>query len=496
MADKFQFQFDFSSNAKTGRRENVRKRILLLGNYSGQNQDKPELASRKPLIVDVDSLDAVLSKIAPQIRFSLEGGGEETLIDFKTLEHFHPDELYKRLDIFKSLRGMRMRLENPSTFAAAAEELKRGMGEITSETTQDQSQAQNQDENLFDRLLGGHSTESESIPKQPVDKVQSIIQQIVAPHLSKGVDLGQQKQLLSALDDSINQLMRGILHHPQFQALEAAWRGVEWLVGNIEDSDDLKIYLLDVSFDEIMADIGASEGQVEKIAIHRLMSESSLGIPGGEPWSLVVGDFRFGDNVESLVLLELMGAFSAGCGGKFIANGSPQLLGCESLAMTPDKADWSVPKAEIAQVWQSLRKSQAARYIGLALPRFMLRLPYGKNTNPTDNFRFEEMPSKPKHEHYLWGNSALICAEMIARSWLEGEDAEPGTLRDTGSLPYHVYDDGSGQSIKPCAEVYLNEKTANAILDAGIIPVLSVRNQNRAIVPRLMSIAEDATELV
>jgi len=141
-----------------------------------------------------------------------------------------------------------------------------------------------------------------------------------------------------------------------------------------------------------------------------------------------------------------------------------------------------------------LRKSPAARSIELALPRFMLRRPYGKKSNPVENFRFEEMPPRPAHETYLWGNPALICAEIISRGWLEGDD-EPGTLRDTGTLPFHIYDDGSGQAIKPCAEVYLNEKTANVILDAGIIPVLSVRNQDRAIVPRLMTIAEPATEI-
>ncbi len=497
MPGNLQYQFDYSNTGKTGRRKSIQKRILILGDFSGQNPDKPELASRKPYTVDIDTLDAVLRHIAPQLKLSLGDGNEDILIEFTELDDFHPDALYKRLTVFKTLRNMRSRLENPSTYPAAAEELKRGMGETSTEAAKSQpGQAANGNNDLLDRLLGGHSQIAEPRTSLDADKIQSLIQQIVAPHLNKGVDMGQQKQLLSAIDDSVNLLMRTILHHPQFQALEAAWRGIEWLIGNIEDSDEMKICLLDASLDELIDDVKASEGQTNNIAIYRLMTETSLAIPGGIPWSLVVGQYTFGGNAEGLSLLEILGAISAGCGGVFIANASPNLLGCQSIAANPNASDWQQPKADIAQAWKRLRQSQAAQYISLALPRFMLRQPYGKKSNPTEGFRFEEMPSIPVHESYLWGNPSLICAELIARAWLEGEDGEPGTLRETNSLPYHIYDDGSGQTIKPCAEVYLNEKTANAMLETGIIPILSVRNRDIAIVPRLVSIAETAIDIV
>ena len=243
--------------------------------------------------------------------------------------------------------------------------------------------------------------------------------------------------------------------------------GIDWLVGNIEDSEELQVFLLDASKEELEDDFNHSEGQGEKTSIYRLLTESSLAIPGGEPWSLVVGNHTFGEDVETLSLLELLGAVSGDAGGFFIAAASAKLLGCDALAATPDASDWPGLQADIAHDWQILRESPAAQTIGLALPRFMLRLPYGKKSNPAENFHFEEMPPLPLHEAYLWGNPALVCAEMIARGWQEGDGAEPGTLRDIGSLPCHVYDDGSGQAIKPCAEVCLNEKTANVILGVG-----------------------------
>jgi len=495
MAGRLQFQFDFTHTGNAQRREGSRNRILILGDYSGQNPDKTGLPSRTPKRVDVDDLDAVLKQIAPQLGITLDDGNEETLIEFNELEDFHPDALYKRLPVFKTLRDLRGRLENPSTYAAAAEELKRGGGvapALADGFEPQASQPTTDDANLLDRLLGNPVAPSEPKPIQQADPIQVLIRQLVEPHLLKSVDLSQQLQFLSAIDDAVNQVMRKILHHPRFQALEAAWRGIDWLVGNIEDSEELQVFLLDVSKQELAEDFKQSQGLGEKTALYRLLTESSLAVPGGEPWSLVVGLYAFGGDVDSLSLLALLGAVSARCGGYFLAGANTELLGCGSLALNPDASDWPVPPADLAHDWQALRKSPAARSIGLALPRFMLRRPYGKNSNPVENFRFEEMPPRPAHETYLWGNPALICAEIIAREWLEGDD-EPATVRDTGTLPFHIYDDGSGQAIKPCTEVYLNEKTAQVMLGSGIIPVLSMRNQDRAIVPRLMTIAEVAT---
>ena len=160
MAGKLQFQFDFSNADKAGWREGSRKRILIVGDYSAHKPDKPKLNDRKPQAVDIDDFDAVLRRISPQLRIFLGDSNEETLIEFLELDDFHPDALYKRLSVFKTLREMRGRLENPSTYAAAAEELKRGMTATPPLTVADEpkpAQAATDDAKLFDRLLGGQA---------------------------------------------------------------------------------------------------------------------------------------------------------------------------------------------------------------------------------------------------------------------------------------------------------------------------------------------------
>ena len=495
MTGKLQFQFDFAQSGQARRRENPRQRILILGDYSGQNPGKPPLAGRKPLRIDIDRFDDLLDRLRPQLRLALEDGGtDETTLEFTGLDAFHPDVLYENLSLFQHLRQMRGRLENPSTYAAAAEELKHGqLSPATPKTTpQTPAPAATDGASLFDQLLGGPSTLGQQPAKIHADTVQSLIQRLVEPYLDKGVDLGQQKQFLSAIDDTITELMRKILHHPSFQALEAAWRGVSWLADRVEDSEDRPLYLLDVARQELAEDLLAAQSHAEQTALWRLLSDSSLGLPGGEPWSLVLGLHHFGEDAESLIVLELLGAVSARCGGVFVAGASPKLLSVDSLATKPDASDWEKPPESLAQAWHLLRRSPAAKFIGLALPRFMLRRPYGKKSDPTERFRFEEMPPRPDHEAYLWGNPALACAELIARSWQE----DAGDLRDVQDIAYHTFDDGSGQAIKPCAEVYLNEKTAHTMLDAGLMPLLSVRNQNHALIPRLQSIAEPVSGLV
>lgn len=498
MVGRLQFQFDFAQSGQVRRRKAQSQRILVLADCSGQNPDKPDLIARQPLPVDVDRLDGLLARLAPQLRIALEDeGGGEHAIEFGKLDDFHPDALYRRLGVFQQMRELRGRLANPSTYAAAAETLKRGLLASPSVSSPKEDPAPPETGmdggSLLDQLLGVPTHAKESRRKPPVDTVQNLIQRLVEPHLVGSVDLGQQKQFFSAVDAASTELMNRILHHPRFQALEATWRGIAWLAGNLEDGEGVAAYLLDVSYDELYQDLLEADGNLGNTATYRLLTESSLAVPGNEAWSLVVGDYPFGEDVDSLSLLAALGALSGQCGGSYIAGASPKLLGCASLAASPDASEWTRPAGDVGQAWQALRQSPVASSIGLALPRFMLRQPYGKKSDPLDSFDFEELPPRPAYGHYLWGNPAFACAALAARSWLD-DGCE--TANAIEGLPYHVYDDGSGLAIKPCAEVYLNEKSAYVILDAGIMPLMSVRNQNHVIIPRLQSIAKPPTAIV
>jgi type VI secretion system protein ImpC len=301
---------------------------------------------------------------------------------------------------------------------------------------------------------------------------------------------------MAQVDAATSDQMRQVLHHPEFQALEAAWRAVSFLVRGLETGVQLKLYLLDISKAELASDVVSTE-DLRSSGIYRLLVEQTVGTPGGEPWAAVAANFTFGQTPEDIELLARMGMIARAARAPFLAGASPHLLGCESLAATPDPDDWQ-PEAdpEGHQFWEALRAMPEAQYLGLALPRFLLRLPYGKDTEPTEQFDFEEMPEGSRHESYLWGNPAFVCAYLLGQAFSEfGWYLRPGVFQQIDGLPAHVYEEDGESHLKPCAEALLTNRAAEIILDEGLMPLLSIAGRADVRLTRFQSIAKPARPL-
>jgi predicted component of type VI protein secretion system len=166
------------------------------------------------------------------------------------------------------------------------------------------------------------------------------------------------------------------------------------------------------------------------------------------------------------------------------------------LVDTPDPREWQAIDAEVARGFEALRRSAVASWIGLALPRILLRLPYGKTTDPVEQLDFEELHPARRHEAYLWGNPAIACALLIGQSFLaRGWDMEPGDEQDLVDLPAHVFEQAGERHLQPCAEVLLSERAGEAILSRGLMPLLSYKNRNAVRLMRFQSIADPSRPL-
>ena len=206
------------------------------------------------------------------------------------------------------------------------------------------------------------------------------------------------------------------------------------------------------------------------------------------PWSVIVGDYYFGRTNEDIALLTALGAAAAVNGGIFLGGASPEILGCSAVAELADARYWS-SAGDGSTLWQSLRTSPVADRIGLALPRVLGRLPYGEETEEIDSFHFDEMPQR-NHEDYLWANPAFACSRLLAESFTrQGWNMEPDAHVDLGYLPAHHYTQDGESRLQPCAELLLSESTMVAMLDHGLMPLVSYRNQNTAVLGRFQSIA-------
>jgi len=290
--------------------------------------------------------------------------------------------------------------------------------------------------------------------------------------------------------------MRTVLHDPDFQALEAAWRGVRRLVDSLELGDELKLYLVDISKGELLEDLAASNGNPLDSAAHRLVVEASRRGVDEQPWSLLVGNYSFGADADDIALLGHLGVLASQAGGPLLAAADSSLIGCDALSERSEPRNWAFKDPDVEKRWNALRRSPAARWLGLAMPRVLLRLPYGARTEPVEGFSFEEFATTADHEAYLWGNSALACAQVIARSFLdEDQGAATEGPHEIDDLPAHVRDHDGERHLQACAEFVLPVRVGEEMLRRGMIPVLSYGNRNAVRVLRVQSIAEPVSSL-
>jgi type VI secretion system protein ImpC len=475
-------------------------RLLLLGDFSASGSKQP-ISSRKPVQVDRDNFDDVLAAFHPELKINL-GDEEPATLKFSDLDDFHPDRLLERLDMFRKLRNIRARLADPATFADAAAEFGLGgrakpLEEAQSTTPQASPLALG---SLLDDMI--EQTEARAQMRSAAESdLQKFVRRVTEPHLVSAAD-PRQSEILALIDRALGAQMRALLHVSDFQSLEAAWRAVFLLVRRIDTDEMLKLYLVDLSKDELAADLNSSLDLRTTFA-YRLLAGDAINSVGGEPWAAIVGDYAFAATRAHAELLGRLAKVAHAAGAPFLAAASPALLGCKSFSATPNARDWTAPAdSDSVSAWAALRSLPEASAVGLAIPRFLLRLPYGEQTDPIESFSFEEMPrdpehNEPEHEDYLWGNPAFVCALLLAQSFSEsGWDLRPGQRAELGRLPAHIYPHEGSSELKPCAEALMTLDTADRIIESGLMPLASVKGQDEVRLLRFQSIAQPLTALV
>jgi type VI secretion system protein ImpC len=455
-------------------------RIALLGDFSGRSTRlaamRPKLDGVRPVSVDAGNFEEVMDRMGVEVR--LGENGEAPALRFSTMDDFHPDEIYARATIFHAVRTARKELKNPVAFVQA-----RAAAAPAAERPPLPAGA-----SLLDAIVDASATAPESRHRDLWDEA---IQRIVAPHALPSPD-PQQEEVRAQLDSVASEMMRIILSHPDFQSIEAAWRSVFLLVRHLETNENLSIELIDISREELLADV-LSAADIRSTGLWRLLVDEARETPGAVPWSISAALYTFGGSARDFEVLERIAGIAKAAGAPFIAEAHPGLAGCESIAEEPDPDDWKKPLDSVrASGWQRLRSLPEARWIGLAMPRFLLRLPYGAATSSIDSFDFEEMP-EPDHNRYLWGNPAVACVCMLGETFeIEGPGMRPGSVFQLEGVPIHCF---RSNEATPPAEIWMTERLAESLLDRGLMPLASVRNIDAVQFISFRSIAQPAWPL-
>jgi type VI secretion system protein ImpC len=474
-----------SEEGSAAPREDTPFRIVVLGDFSGKASRGASAAVKlnglRPIAVDRDNIEAVMARLGVGLHLPA-GDGNRLPLRFQELDDFRPERIFQRLEAFDRLRQMRRKLEDPATFAATAAEMR--AAPATPPPAAKPKAPPPQGDALLDAVLGATASRAEPAPGG-VDW-DRFLRQIVSGYAVPKAD-PRQAEMIAMVDQATAGFMRALLHQADFQALEALWRGLYFLVRRLDTDAQLKLFLLDVSRAELAADLSAGE-DLAATGLYRLLVEQTVGTPGAPPWSVLVGHYSFGPGDAGL--LGRLAKIAAQAGAPLVAAAHPSLLGCASLAQTPDPAQWQPLDEANEALWAALRGLPEARYLGLALPRFLLRLPYGKETDAVEAFDFEELRGGDDHEGYLWGNPAIACAYLLGETFSrKGWDMRPGLIQDIDNLPAHVFQRDGEAVLKPCAEVSLGTRAVERMAERGLMPLLSFQGRDSVQLASFRSIA-------
>ncbi len=495
-------------------------RILVMGDFSARagRGVREGLAGRKRIGVDVDNWERVLGSLGAEVR--IPAGAGEIVFAPKEIDDFHPDWLYSKLEVFRALRDLRQRLMDGSTFNAAADEVRSWAGDLHGQdarATHGQDARATQDahatpagqaqggEDLLGRLLGQRPAGADrpasgaaggASGRTAASAADSLIAGIVGPYIVPDRDK-EQPALVACVDKAVAEQMRRILHHPNFQALEAAWRGVQRLVTHLETDEDLRLAVMDVSKDELSADVLAVD-DLQTTALYDLLVAQTLGTQGSKPWSVLCAAFAFDKTVLDAAVLGRLSKIVHAARAPLVAGAADRVAGCQSIAAEPDPRQWTWrPDADAQAAWDTLCKLPEANWVALGLPRILMRQPYGQLSDPADGFDFEEFDAGSTHEDYLWGCASFALAEALGAAFADQSwDMASEMFHDVTDLPAHIYRDADGdRQVKPCAEVCLTDRAAQAIQDRGLTAMLSVQGQNVIRIRGIAAVAEPVAAL-
>jgi type VI secretion system protein ImpC len=322
--------------------------------------------------------------------------------------------------------------------------------------------------------------------------VEQAVQVLAAQALANTTLIGNDavrsiESMIAAIDAKLTEQINLILHHEDFQKLESAWRGLHYMVNNTETDEQLKIRVMNISKQDLGKTLKRYKGTAwDQSPLFKKMYEEEYGQFGGEPFGCLVGDYSFDHTPPDVELLSEMAKIAAAAHAPFLAAAAPSVMQMESWQELANPRDLTkIFQTPEYAAWRSLRDSDDARYLGLCMPRFLARLPYGAKTNPVDEFAFEEDTASGDHDRYSWANAAYAMATNINRSFKEyGWCSRIRGIESGGAvqnLPTHTFpsDDG-GVDMKCPTEISISDRREAELSRNGFLAMIHRKNSDFA----------------
>jgi len=460
-----------------------RFRIALMGDFSGRAakgevEIGSDLASRRPIKLDVDTIEKVIASFATTLVLPIGKKGQGIEVELASIDDLHPDELFEKVEMFAELVALKRRLASGATAKGAVGELREWGKEFGKKVNPPSRKSAGNsvpaDRKLSDfaKLVGGKITR-----KAEASPADELMQRIVGPYIQALPD-PDAAAMQEAVEESLAGAMRLVLHHPEFQSLESQWRMLDLITRSVETDSKLDIVLYDISAEELAADLAAQD-DLTQTGFCELLAE---GTPDGKGrFSAVCGFYAFEETPPHAEILGRIAKVCAHVNTAFFASISPDFLDTPLEDRHP----------LVAGAWDALRALPEAGHVGLTAPRFLLRRPYGAKTDPCYEFDFEEFSQSEGLSGMLWANPVAMVAILLAQSFRKaGPSMGLGQVMSLGGMPYiYVRDRHGDQVALPCTERNLPQVKTQATIVRGYMPVISVKGRDEVRLGSFQSLA-------
>ncbi|MFC0192202.1 type VI secretion system contractile sheath large subunit [Aureimonas pseudogalii] len=301
------------------------------------------------------------------------------------------------------------------------------------------------------------------------------------------------QKAIAAIDDKISKQLSAILHHPEFQELEGSWRGLNYLVKNTETSANLKIRLLNISKKELSKDL-AKAAEFDQSTIFKKIYENEFGLSGGEPYGALIGNYDFGPGADDMATLQSMSNVAAASFSPFVAAAAPQMFGLDSFTELSKPRDLEkIFETPDYIKWRSFRESEDSRFVTLAMPRVLSRLPYGSAGTQIEEFDFQEAPvdadgrtTAMTPDKFTWTNAAFSLGTRLTDAFAQTgwctaiRGAEGGGKVE--NLPSFSFVSDSGDTDQQCpTEIGITDRREAELSKLGFLPICHYKNTDYAV---------------
>ncbi|MBM4442976.1 MAG: type VI secretion system contractile sheath large subunit [Candidatus Rokubacteria bacterium] len=340
---------------------------------------------------------------------------------------------------------------------------------------------------LLDKIIvEGKMARDESQQARAKDLIGEFVTQVLDEGMTVSKDtVAAINTRIAQIDELLSKQLNEVMHSPDFQKLESTWRGLAYFVFSTETGTMLKLRILNATKAEILNDLEKAV-EFDQSTLFKKIYEEEYGTFGGHPYGLLVGDFEFGRHPQDMAMLEKLSNVAAAAHAPFLSAASPKLFDMDSFTELGQPRDLAklFESTELIK-WRSFRESEDSRYVTLAMPHILLRLPYGPDTVPVEGFNFVEDVDGRDHKKYLWGNAAWALATRITDAFAKYKwcaairGVEGGGLVE--GLPAHTFHTDEGDIALKCpTEIAITDRREKELSDLGFISLVHCKGTDKA----------------